>query len=74
MPRGMGRVRVREGDRSDDGRGHASRMTADDERIAQMERDGLLVPPLEPMPLDLLRSPPLPADCSAIDALIGERD
>jgi hypothetical protein len=49
-------------------------MTTDDERIAQMERDGLLVPPLEPMPLDLLRSPPLPADCSAIDALIGERD
>jgi hypothetical protein len=49
-------------------------MTTDDERIAQMERDGLLVPPLEPMPLDLLRSPPLPADCGAIDALIGERD
>ncbi len=73
MPRGMGRVRVREGDRSE-GRGHASKMITDDDRIAQMERDGLLVPPLEPMRLDLLRSPPLPADCSAIDALIEERD
>lgn len=48
--------------------------TTDDERIAQMERDGLLAPPVEPIPLDLLRSPPPPAGCSVVDALLEERD
>jgi len=46
----------------------------DDERIAQLVREGLLVPPTEPMPLDLLRSPLPPASCSVIDALVEERE
>lgn len=45
----------------------------DDGRIKQLERDGLLVPPTEPLPLDLLRSPLPPASCSVIDALVEER-
>jgi hypothetical protein len=48
--------------------------TIDDERIAQLQRDGLLVPPTAPMPLDQLRSPPPPAGCSVVDALLEERD
>jgi prevent-host-death family protein len=46
----------------------------DDDRIAQLQRDGLLTPPLEPMPMELLRSPaPRPAS-SVVDALLQERE
>jgi prevent-host-death family protein len=47
---------------------------ADDDRIAQLQRDGLLVPPLEPVPLDLLRSPAPRASSSVLEALLEERE
>jgi len=53
---------------------HVAMKNQDDERIAQLVREGLLVPPTEPMPLDLLRSPLPPASCSVIDALVEERE
>jgi prevent-host-death family protein len=46
----------------------------DDDRIAQLQRDGLLVPPLEPVPLDLLRSPAPRASSSVLEALLEERE
>jgi prevent-host-death family protein len=45
----------------------------DDDRIAQLQRDGLLVPPVDPMPMDLLRSPAPHASSSVLEALLEER-
>jgi hypothetical protein len=45
----------------------------DDDRLKRLERDGLLVPPVDPMPLDMLRSACSPASCGVVDALIEER-
>jgi prevent-host-death family protein len=45
-----------------------------DDRIAQLQRDGLLAPPVEPMPMDLLRSPAPHADLSVLEALIEARE
>lgn len=45
----------------------------DDDRIAQLQRDGQLLPPVEPMPLDLLRSPVPEASSSVLEALLEER-
>jgi prevent-host-death family protein len=50
------------------------RVTDDDDRIAQLQRDGLLAPPVEPMPMDLLRSPAPHADLSVLEALIEARE
>ena len=45
----------------------------DDERVAQLHRAGIVVPPLEPVPLDLLREPLPGARQSVLEALLQER-
>lgn len=45
----------------------------DDERVAQLHRAGIAVPPAEPMPLDLLREPLPGAQRSVLEALLQER-
>lgn len=44
------------------------------DRIAQLQRDGLLAPPAEPMPMELLRSPAPHAGSSVLEALLEERE
>ena len=48
----------------------------DDERIAQLQRAGIITPPSEPLPLDVLRTPLPRAGHSVLDALLDalERD
>ena len=46
----------------------------DDDRLALLQRAGLLVPPADPMPLELLRSPAPRARSSVLDALLEERE
>lgn len=46
----------------------------DDDRIVQLQRAGVLVPAVEPMPLELLRSPAPRARSSVLDALLEERE
>ena len=46
----------------------------DDDRIIQLQRAGLVAPPMEPMPLELLRSTPPRATTSVLDALLDERE
>ena len=46
----------------------------DDERVVQLQRAGLVVPPSEPMPLDLLREPLPSARQSVLEALLQERE
>lgn len=46
----------------------------DDDRIAQLQRAGQLAPPVDPLPLDLLRSPAPRATASVLDALLEERE
>ena len=46
----------------------------DDERIVQLQRAGVVVPPAEPMPLDLLREPLPAAGKSVLEALLQERE
>ena len=46
----------------------------DDERVVQLQRAGLVVPPAEPMPLDLLREPLPSARLSVLEALLQERE
>ena len=45
----------------------------DDDRVAQLQRTGQLGPPVDPLPLDLLRSPAPRASASVLDALLDER-
>ena len=44
-----------------------------DERLAQLEEQGLVKRAAKAMPLDLLRSPPPRAEDSVLEALIEER-
>ena len=46
----------------------------DDERVVQLQRAGLVVPPAESMPLDLLREPLPSARQSVLEALLEERE
>lgn len=46
----------------------------DDDRIVQLQRAGILAPPAEPMPLDLLRKPLPSARQSVLEALLQERE
>ena len=46
----------------------------DDERIVQLQRAGAVVPPADPMPLDLLREPLPGARQSVLEALLQERE
>lgn len=46
----------------------------DDDRIAQLQRAGLVAPPVDPMPLEMLRSPAPRARVSVLDALLEERE
>ena len=46
----------------------------DDDRLALLQRAGLPVPPADPMPLELLRSPAPRARSSVLDALLEERE
>lgn len=46
----------------------------DDDRIVQLQRAGVLAPAVEPMPLELLRSPAPRARSSVLDALLEERE
>jgi prevent-host-death family protein len=45
-----------------------------DDRLAQLQRDGVLAPPGEPLPLELLRSPAPRATASVLEALLEERE
>jgi hypothetical protein len=47
---------------------------ADDDRIAELQRAGRLTPPSEPLPLQLLRTPPSRAEQSVLEALSEERE
>ncbi len=52
------------------------RVTAEshpDERLARLERDGLLLRSTRPMPLELLKRSPPKAERSVLDALLEER-
>jgi prevent-host-death family protein len=46
----------------------------DDERVAQLQRAGIVAPPSEPTPLDLLREPLPGARKSVLEALLQERE
>lgn len=46
----------------------------DDDRIAQLQRAGIVTPPSEPLPLDVLRTPLPRAGHSVLDALLEERE
>jgi len=46
----------------------------DEDRIVQLQRAGLLAPPMDPMPLELLRSAAPRAGTSVLDALLEERE
>ena len=46
----------------------------DEDRVAQLQRTGQLAPPVDPLPLDLLRSPAPRASKSVLNALIEERE
>jgi len=46
----------------------------DDDRIVQLQRSGVLTPAVEPMPLELLRSPAPRASSSVLEALLEERE
>jgi prevent-host-death family protein len=46
----------------------------DEDRIVQLQRTGQLAPPVDPLPLDLLRSPAPRAGASVLDALVQERE
>lgn len=44
-----------------------------DDRSARLQRAGVLTPPTEPLPLDLLRRPPPRAARSVLDAMLEDR-
>lgn len=46
----------------------------DDDRIAQLQRAGIVTPPSEPLPLDVLRAPLSRAEHRVLDALLQERE
>lgn len=46
----------------------------DEDRVVQLQRTGQLAPPVDPLPLDLLRSPAPRASASVLDALLEERE
>jgi prevent-host-death family protein len=46
----------------------------DEDRVAQLQRTGQLAPPVDPLPLELLRSPAPRASTSVLNALIEERE
>jgi len=46
----------------------------DEDRIVQLQRSGQLSPPVDPMPLELLRSAAPRAGTSVLDALLEERE
>jgi prevent-host-death family protein len=46
----------------------------DEDRVVQLQRTGQLAPPVDPLPLDLLRSPAPRASASVLDALLQERE
>jgi len=46
----------------------------DQDRIAELQRTGQLAPPVDPMPLDLLRGPAPRSGASVLDALLEERE
>jgi len=46
----------------------------DEDRVAQLQRTGQLAPPVDPLPLELLRSPAPRASASVLDALLEERE
>lgn len=46
----------------------------DDDRIAALLRNGIVTPPSEPLPLELLRAPLPRAGHSVLDALLEERE
>lgn len=46
----------------------------EDDRIAQLQRAGVLAPAVEPMPMELLRSPAPRARSSVLEALLEERE
>lgn len=45
----------------------------DDDRIVQLQRTGIITPPSEPLPLDLIRTPLPRAEHSVVEALLEER-
>jgi prevent-host-death family protein len=45
----------------------------DDDRIAQLQRAGIVTPPREPLPLELLRTPLPRGEHGVLDALLQER-
>jgi prevent-host-death family protein len=45
----------------------------DDDRIVQLQRAGIITPPSEPLPLDLIRTPLPRAEHSVVEALLEER-
>lgn len=46
----------------------------DEDRVVQLQRAGQLAPPVDPLPLELLRSPAPRASASVLDALLEERE
>ena len=46
----------------------------DEDRVVQLQRTGQLAPPVDPLPLDMLRSPAPRASASVLDALLEERE
>jgi prevent-host-death family protein len=46
----------------------------DQDRVAELQRSGHLAPPVDPLPLDLLRSPAPRSVESVLDALLEERE
>lgn len=45
----------------------------DDDRIVELQRAGIITPPSEPLPLDLIRTPLPRAEHSVVEALLEER-
>jgi hypothetical protein len=45
----------------------------DQDRVAELQRSGQLAPPVDPLPLDLLRSPAPHSVEGLLDALLEER-
>jgi hypothetical protein len=45
----------------------------DQDRLTELQRSGQLAPPVDPLPLDLLRSPAPHSIESVLDALLEER-
>jgi hypothetical protein len=45
----------------------------DQDRLTELQRSGQLAPPVDPLPLDLLRSPAPRSIESVLDALLEER-